>query len=162
MLHHLLSQLRTNIQLPACLRIIGYLRRLDCFTEVELRLKFLQVQYFPFIPKSTLHLNLCNSQARNSWLESLLNAIPNEDAYTHVTRTIEACRIHLFDIVTQYKAIFSDETDLTFSYLSSQRSNDNLGDKPRDTSVFHSWLVHRISLFLDTLEKDLARGSFIN
>ncbi|XP_039272740.2 conserved oligomeric Golgi complex subunit 8-like [Styela clava] len=138
MLHHLLSQLRTGIQLPACLRIIGYLRRLDCFSEVELRLKFLQ--------------------ARNSWLESILDAIPNDEAYTHVTRTIEACRIHLFDIVTQYRAIFSDETDLAYSFLPTQKGNDNLQDKPRDTSVFHSWLVYRISIFLDTLEKDLAKG----
>lgn len=138
MLLHLLSQLRTNLQLAACLRIIGYLRRLDCFTEVELRLKFLQ--------------------ARNSWLESILDGISNDDAYTHITRTIEACRVHFFDIVTQYRAIFSDDSDAAYSYLPSQKGNDGLQDKPRETSVFHSWLVHRVSKFLDTLEKDLARG----
>ena len=40
---------RTSIQLPQCLKVISYLRRLDIFQENDLRLKFLQVPRCFFI-----------------------------------------------------------------------------------------------------------------
>ena len=66
MLTQLLQQLRTNIQLPACLHVIGYLCRMKIFNETELQLQFLQ--------------------ARDSYLQGILSDIPNEsgELYTEV------------------------------------------------------------------------------
>ena len=138
MLEQLLSQLRAAIQLPACLRVVGFLRRLECFTETELRLRFLQ--------------------ARNAWLESVLSTVSegenDKDAYELITRTIEIYRVHLFDIVTQYRAIFSDDSDLLFH----DRLSKMVDNQPYEAAIFHCWLTYRIDIFLQLLESCLEKG----
>ncbi|XP_069689889.1 conserved oligomeric Golgi complex subunit 8 [Periplaneta americana] len=129
MLHQLLAQLRTDLQLPRCLQVVGYLRRMELFSEAELRLKFLQ--------------------ARDTWLQNFLSAIPKEDANHHLSKTIELSRIHLFNIVTQYRAIFSDD-DPILPLPKDQNINES--------AIFYSWITEKVSQFLSTLEQDLNRG----
>lgn len=59
MLQKLLSSLGTDLTLPKCLQIVGYLRRMEAFTEPELRIRFLQ--------------------AREEWLTNLLSDISKDD-----------------------------------------------------------------------------------
>lgn len=148
MLKQLLQQLKTNLQFNQCLKIIGIIRRLDVFTESELRIKFLQL--------------------RDSWLQSLLQQIPQNDPYHHISKTIEENRIHLFDIITQYRAIFSDD-----DVLSSTTANSILNSSSQDklisslilnqkdlneSKLFYCWLQQKIKNFLNVLRKDLKLG----
>ncbi|KAF5308273.1 hypothetical protein FQR65_LT06266 [Abscondita terminalis] len=102
---------------------------MEVFTEAELRLKFLQ--------------------AREVWLKHCLNSIENISANYHLNKTIEVTRVNLFNIITQYKAIFNDD-DHTFSTL-------NKGHNINENVIFFSWIRERIQEFLITLENDLSK-----
>ncbi|CAD7079139.1 unnamed protein product [Hermetia illucens] len=129
MLVQLLAQLRTDLQLPRCLQVVGYLRRMQAFGNAELKLKFLQ--------------------ARDAWLCDVLNSIPKDDPQQHLTKTIELTRINVFNIITQYKAIFPDDN------IPTSAGDLASGEGSR---IFHAWLHRKIDNFLQTLEMDLQRG----
>ncbi|KAK0076618.1 hypothetical protein PV325_005087 [Microctonus aethiopoides] len=125
MVGQVVGSLRGDLPLPKCLQLIGLLRSMDAFTEAELRIKFLQ--------------------ARDSWLQGLLNAIPKDDPNFHLTKTIELSRIHLFNIITQYRAMFNDD-DILIS---------NRDPIINESAIFHHWLEEKLSQFLRTLEQVL-------
>lgn len=134
MLVQLVAQLRMDLQLPKCLQIVGYLRRMQAFGDNELKLKFLQ--------------------ARDAWLTSCLEAIPTIDAQQHLTKAIEITRINLFNIITQYRAIFPEEEHVGKSTsLKPLQGVSCNGDR-----LFQAWLHNKINGFLLTLETDLERG----
>lgn len=64
-------------------------------------------------------------------------------ANQYILKTIELSRIHLFNIITQYRAIFSDEEPVIPS-----PSNCNINE----TSIFYSWLNEKISQFISILD----------
>lgn len=59
MLTQLLAQLKTDLQLPKCLQVVGYIRRMQAFSTTELKLKFLQ--------------------ARDTWFRSILANIKTDE-----------------------------------------------------------------------------------
>lgn len=59
MLKQLLAQLKNELQLPKCLQVVGYLRRMQAFSTAELKLVFLQ--------------------SRDIWLTKILANIPADD-----------------------------------------------------------------------------------
>lgn len=88
MLTQLLQRLKTNIQLPECLRVVGYLRRMSAFSEPELRLQVLR--------------------CREEYFSQLMEELDDSDSYEYIKHLTDMYRLHLFDVVMQYKAIFFD------------------------------------------------------
>ncbi|KAJ6743403.1 CONSERVED OLIGOMERIC GOLGI COMPLEX COMPONENT 8 [Salix viminalis] len=118
LLSQLLQKLRSNIQLPECLRIIGYLRRIGVFSEYEMRLQFLR--------------------CREAWLTGILEDLDQRNAYEYLKGMINCHRMHLFDVVNQYRAIFADDTS---------GSEENY-----DGGLLFSWAMHQITSHLKTLK----------
>ncbi|XP_011312770.1 conserved oligomeric Golgi complex subunit 8 [Fopius arisanus] len=131
MVGQVIGSLRGDLPLPKCLQLVGLLRSMDAFTEAELRIKFLQ--------------------ARDGWLQGLLNSIPKDDPNFHLTKTIELSRIHLFNIITQYRAMFNDD-----DHSSTRDPVIN------ESAIFYHWLEEKLSQFLVTLEQDLPGVSSID
>jgi len=141
MLEQLLAQLKTSLQLPVCLKIIGYVRRLECFSEIELRFKFLQV--------------------RNSWFESKLPLLKEgkshdeNQVHDYLSQLLEVYRVNLFSIVTQYRAIFMDDTAFSSQFDYSYDLEESVEGKPKSSAIFSSWITHRVFVFIKELEKYL-------
>ncbi|KAL2471977.1 conserved oligomeric Golgi complex component-related [Abeliophyllum distichum] len=125
LLSQLLQKLRSNIQLPECLRIIGYLRRIGVFSEYEMRLQFLR--------------------CRQAWLTGILDDLDQRNPYEYLKGMINCHRMHLFDVVNQYRAIFADDTS---------GSEEN-----HDGGLLFNWALHQITSHLRTLKVMLPKIS---
>lgn len=123
LLTQLLQKLRSNIQLPECLRIIGYLRRIGVYSEYEMRLQFLR--------------------CREAWLTGILADLDQRNAYDYLKGMVNCHRMHLFDVVNQYRAIFADDTS---------GSEEN-----HDGGLLFSWATHQITSHLKILKVMLPK-----
>ncbi|PKA57298.1 hypothetical protein AXF42_Ash002602 [Apostasia shenzhenica] len=125
LLSQLLQKLRSNIQLPECLRIVAHLRRIGVFSESEMRLQFLR--------------------CREAWLSGILDDLDQRNVYEYLKGMVNCHRMHLFDVVNQYRAIFS---------------NDKSGNEENyDGGLLFSWSMHQIKNHLATLEIMLPKIS---
>lgn len=123
MMEQLLEKLQTNIQLAECLRLVGYLRRLNVFDEAEMKRNFLE--------------------RRGLWIQGSLRELHNNNAYEYLKKLTDVYRVQLFDVVMQYKAIFSKDA----------KKKDNLqGNDP-----LYSWSFKRILYYMSELQENLPR-----
>ena len=125
MLRALLGRLRVGIQLPECLRVVGYLRRLSAYDETTLRQTFLA--------------------CREEYVASAVADLDDSNPYEYLKKLTDTHRVSLFDIVMQYRAIFSDDADADAS--SSETAN----------ALLYSWATHRISRYVDLVRATLPR-----
>ena len=119
MLRALLARLRVGIQLPECLRMVGYLRRLSAYDETTLRRTFLA--------------------CREEYIANTVGELDDTNAYEYLKKLTDTHRVSLFDVVMQYRAIFSDD------------AGEDGG------ALLYSWATHRISKYLDLVKATLPR-----
>lgn len=141
MLKQLLTRLRGAIQLPECLRVVGYLRRMSALDEVGLRRTFLQ--------------------CREGHVADAVADLDDTNAYEYLKRLTDLHRVHLFDVVMQYRAIFGDgleDEDADSSQGADQGAdqNDDLNINT-DGGLLYGWSAHRVGTYLALVEKTLPR-----
>ncbi|KAA8490769.1 Conserved oligomeric Golgi complex subunit 8 [Porphyridium purpureum] len=108
MVHQLLAFLKQPVQLPACLRLVGFLRRLGCMSEMRLRRTFLH--------------------CRGEWMRKSLALSANPAtaaAQARIVHLSDDTRAMVFEIITQYRAVFGDDED--------DGDGSGTGDSSRDT-----------------------------
>eukprot|EP00457_Paulinella_chromatophora_P004266 gb/GEZN01004278.1/.p1 GENE.gb/GEZN01004278.1/~~gb/GEZN01004278.1/.p1 ORF type:complete len:609 (+),score=118.66 gb/GEZN01004278.1/:98-1924(+) len=129
--HQLLEALRGPLQLPKCLSVVGHLRRLQVFSEQEMRERFLG--------------------SRDAFLSSLLVALQAtaSSPYDYLSKYLDLCRLHIFDMVTQYRAVFLDDT----SAVAEEKQEDDKG-------LLYCWTARRVALLLDELRAHLPQATF--
>ena len=80
------------------------------------------------------------------------------EALVHITKVIEANRVNLFDIVTQYRAIFADSDPIVSQkHLYYGVTNISADRDFNDSSIINSWVIFKVNQFLQILTIDLNR-----
>lgn len=125
MILQLLVLLRNAVQLPTCLRVIGFLRRLRLFSELRLRMLFLH--------------------CRGEWMRAGIESSTATTDQAHLVNLSDNTRAMVFEIVTQYRAVFSDEDEddpgLELHMARNETQNDDkaaMSNSSRSTFTIHS------------------------
>ncbi|KAI8799675.1 Dor1-like family-domain-containing protein [Cladochytrium replicatum] len=142
MLTQLVAVLRGDIALPMCIRVIGYLRKMHVFSEPDLRLLFLQ--------------------ERHAHFAGVLAKVKEQlDPVEYMKRYVEMSRESFFDIVTQYKVIFSDMgtgasgNRLLSSALDSPGFLDDWGSSISAESILSSYVAYVVQDLIAALRRGM-------
>lgn len=82
-------------------------------------------------------------RCREAWLTGILDDLDQKNAYDYLKGMVNCQRMHLFDVVNQYRAIFADDTS---------GSEENY-----DGGLLFSWAMHQITSHLRTLKAMLPK-----
>ncbi|TPX67510.1 hypothetical protein SpCBS45565_g03729 [Spizellomyces sp. 'palustris'] len=156
MLAQLVNLFAGDVKLPLCIRVVGYLRRMEALPEPELRLTFLQQRdkFFRKRIEETCGKEPSGTGAGKDHLDYLKKYI---DVWT--------CRECFFDIVAQYRGIFSDSLNTATSHAavneehqgksSSALLYDATAHPTLTQSILTSYVTYRIEHLCTTLKTHL-------
>lgn len=82
-------------------------------------------------------------RCREAWLTGILDDLDQRNPYEYLKGMVNCHRMHLFDVVNQYRAIFADDTS---------GNEDNY-----DGGLLFDWAMHQITLHLKTLKLMLPK-----
>lgn len=146
MILRLLVLLRNTVQLPMCLRVVGFLRRLGVFSEFKLRMLFLQ--------------------SRGEWMRSGIEASSASTQQAHLVNLSDSTRAMVFEIITQYRAVFNDDLgdDDDDEFIESMNGG---GEVPfsHSSAILFDWTSSCVCDYLERLEagiKDIRDGAALN
>ena len=154
MLRQLLLLLRDNINLHTCIRVIGYLRRLNVYSETQLKILFLRarsdhlmgvLEGLPTTTASTATTAASNTTPMTTNDTNSLQEAESNDASNYLRAFIDSFRSNIMDIVTQYQAIFSSSSIVTTSKHTSPDISAS--------SILSSFVLHMMDQLLAILRK---------
>ena len=82
-------------------------------------------------------------KCREAWLAAIIDDLDQGNVYDFLKQMEDCHIVHLFDVVTHYRAIFADDTS---------RNEENYGG-----GMIFSWAMHRITSHLNTLQTMLPK-----
>lgn len=145
MILQLLVLLRNSVQLPMCLRVVGFLRRLGVFSEFRLRMLFLQ--------------------CRGEWMRAGIDSNTASTQQAHLVSLSDSTRAMVFEIITQYRAVFNDDVEDDEEDFNEPMNGVEAMSHTHSSAILFDWTSSCVSDYLERLEtgiKDIRDGAALN
>jgi len=170
---HLLHRLKGHVTMPQCLEIVTALRRLNSI-DLERQQESANLEQMHAAMESRLQVDFL--EARDAWLESAaasvsgatdttvdsrsnassINSAAGQSARSseHLLDAIERYRTRVFEIATQFLAIFRAETS---SSMASKVATASKSVSSSPSALLSMWTTRRIHSFLQMLSLELTK-----
>eukprot|EP00177_Eucheuma_denticulatum_P007368 GFKZ01013403.1.p1 GENE.GFKZ01013403.1~~GFKZ01013403.1.p1 ORF type:complete len:684 (+),score=91.43 GFKZ01013403.1:151-2202(+) len=147
MVLQLLVVLKNPVQLPMCLRVVGFLRRLGVFSEFRLRMLFLQ--------------------CRGEWMRSGIESSAASTQQAQLVALSDSTRAMVFEIITQYRAVFNDSADADDEEddICGDISPEGIPPNLHSSAILFDWTLACVADYLERLQagiRDIRDGAALN